>query len=408
MEAAINYERTERRYKPRTQLYSDMTLDTLPHDVLRILVYSSGLARVEDRTALVLSCKAVLYACGGVDVGTGRISADGGEAHWRREAEAAGFVRCAQKVHPHPASQPARTLYFDRKAKRCASCGIPISHRTGRISTTGYQGQGVRLVSCVRCGPLMHVPVPVSVPVAPVLRHVFGRYTSRRQYDVSVERMVAAQDSARVERRVQEVRDGLLHAGMLPRMVESALAGSVAFNMYVSTVTDGVGLRERLDGTVSGICCSYWMQNYTWLPCARAMCGTPCSDATRDDLCRMVLTCYGGYPIVWPWTQDTRHRDLLADAIVKFYADNMMLDSLFQRLVRNELCWLGDHAWLHKVRDAAVRLGPSKRSRSGMHARVTFVVPPNVGRATQLALQAEAVGGYRVRRSAWHVTFSVL
>lgn len=103
-----------------------MSLADLPSDVLRILVYSSGLSKVEDRIALLLSCKTVMHACGAVDTMTGQISSDGGEAHWRTEAEIAGFVRQAGR-RPSEGLR-WRTFYFSRKALRCASCCDPITH----------------------------------------------------------------------------------------------------------------------------------------------------------------------------------------------------------------------------------------------------------------------------------------
>lgn len=367
-------------------------METLPSDVLRLLVYTSGLVRVEDKVALVLSCRSILCACTG-----GEFAADGGEAHWRREAEEAGFV-----MNRHHAVQHWRSVFFERKALRCACCNVPISHRTGRMTTTGYQGRGVRLSSCVRCGPLVHVEKHDALD-ADSVEYVFGRYASRRHLETMMQQAAETRTHQREERRSKEVREALMLSGMSSQRVELALVGSAAFSTYLRlTKDDGAALT----GTVANICRRHWMSGYTWLPCASTLCGLPCSNATKEHLYRLVLTCYGGYPAVWPWSgsRGTSDREVLADMLVDFYADSMMLDALFQRLVENDLCWLGDHAWLGRIRDAL--LGQHRRHRRPRRA-VSFVAMNPGMRVAQLVLEAEFVGGYRVRTSAWHVTFSV-
>lgn len=396
-------------------------INNLPPDVLRTLVYMSGLSCVEDRTALVLCCKVVLDACNGVDkIAQGRklsrIHADGGGAHWCIEARLAGYKQTSQVAVRHGHRPFAwRTLFFKHKALRCACCDVVISHRTGRISTSGYQGRGVYLSSCVQCGPLVHCShaTPSNPPSYPESiktgnTRVFGRYHSCRKLDMAIERASILRDFERAARREAEVREALSHTGLSPCSISESLVGSVAFAIYVTTVADdGVGLREMLDGTVLNICCRHWMNTYTWLKCAFILYGSLNSHAAENHLYHTILNCYGGYPPIWPWIQEMHEREALADMIVAFYADSMMLDSLFQRLVGNELYWMSDHGWLHRIRASAVRLGPSKKSHSGLHSRVTFITSINNLRVSQLMFAAGFVGGYRVHRSAWNVMITV-
>lgn len=370
-----------------------LNMDSLPSDILRILAYSSGLACVEDRVCFVLSCRSTLNACAGE---TGTWPADGGELHWLREVEMAGYIR---QRHPSLINHGTwRAFFFARKALRCACCNVPISHHTGRMTTTGYQGRGVQLSSCARCGPLVHMRKDDALDV----EYVFGRFTSRRHLETMIEQAAASRAYDREEQRGKEVREALMLSGMSYQRVELALAGSAAFSSYVRlTKQDGAAL----SGTVANICRRHWMNGYTWLPCASTLCGLPFSNATKEHLYRLVLTAYGGYPSVWPWkSPNTADREVLADMLVDFYADSMMLDALFQRLVKNDLCWLGDHAWLGRIRDALL----AQQRRQRRQGRPISFVTSNLGlRVAQLVMEAEFVGGYRVRRSDWHVTFSV-
>lgn len=183
-----------------------------------------------------------------------------------------------------------------------------------------------------------------------------------------------------------------------------ALAGSAAFGAYVKLEKVS---SVALTGTVANICRRHWMNSYTWLPCASALCGVPFSYATKEHLYSLVLKSYGGYPEVWPWSScQATDRETLADSMVEFYADSMMLDALFQRIVKNDLAWIGDHAWLSRIRDAVVRQ-EARSWRSRARGVVTFVTMNPGMRVAQLVLEAEFVGGFRVRRSPWHVTFTV-
>lgn len=178
-------------------------MESLPPDLLCILVYSSGLACVEDRTSLVLSCRSIMDAC----CTDRRFAADGGEAHWHREAWTAGYV--GRRKEAVPASW--RTVFFERKALRCASCNVPITHRTGRMTTTGCHGKGVQLSSCVRCGPLVRVKKTWGLDV-----HIFGCYACRRQLELIVQGAKVTRQHEKEERRGSEVKAALAMSGMSP------------------------------------------------------------------------------------------------------------------------------------------------------------------------------------------------
>lgn len=392
-----------------------MTFETLPADLLRVMVYASGLRRLEDRTSLVLSCRSILAACGGVDGVTGRIAADGGEMHWRREARTAGFGH-QQASGREEQTQKQRSLYFERRALSCVCCDVRITHRSGRISTVpGIHGRGVHLSTCMRCGPLVRTRVEDG-------RHrVFGCYASRRQLDIETERIAAERRLEREAGRAMAVRSALALTGMSPQRAELALVGSASYLAYVTRTAaterdDGNEeetrrvARAALSRTIANICRRHWINNFTWLPCACLLCGPPYPDATKDHLYGIVLQCYGGYPPVWPWDRDAAaeaDREILADRIVEFYAHSMMLDSLFQRLVRDDLLWMGDRDWLRRIRDAVVGMCPPRRTRRRTLARVTFVASPPSMRIALLVLEAEIVGGYDTRQGMCHVTFAV-
>lgn len=204
------------------------------------------------------------------------------------------------------------------------------------------------------------------------------------------------------------MRAALQVTGMTTKRVDSAIIGSMAFKLYVTSsasVSDAKG-RELLDATVQNICRRHWLNNYTWLPCACALCGTPFSDPSKNDVYGQVMKAYGGYPKVWPWgfsvgTEMAMYleRDRLADRMVQFYADSMMLDSLFQRMVKCDLHWFGDHVWLSRIRDAWTQ------KQVGRRHHITFVVAPcpAATRVAQLVQEAEFVGGYRIRWGASHM-----
>lgn len=382
-------------------------MESLPPDVLRTLVYSSGLTRVEDRTALVLSCMATLQACGGLHAsGRGRVATDGGEEHWRREVAIAGYVRGRDtsirgiEDSRHRRDSPAewRSLYFDKKRKRCACCDVVITHQTGRVLTIGYQGRGIQLSSCVRCGPIVHIScLPFAHPLPPALVRVFGGYVRRRQVDLALAREKVTREREQADFRATEVRVALMQTGMSPQRTEAAILGSLAYTTFLASSG------ELLDETIGSLCRRHWLNTYTWLEGACLICGTPFNDTCKNDLYQFVLRSYGGYPAVWPWALHFREqqaqmmeRERLADKMVNFYAESMLLDALFQRMIRNELNWLGDHAWLSRIRDAS-------RGTRG----VKFVVTPIPGRIAQIMLEADFIGGYRMRRSVSHVTFTV-
>lgn len=366
-------------------------LDTLPPDLIRILVYSSGLRRLEDRTALVLSCRSVLDACGGVEPRSGRVAPDGGDMHWLRESENAGFR------HHRRCGHRQRSLYFERLALSCVCCGVRISHGTGRISTpAGQHGRGVRLSTCVHCGPL------VRTRPAGALVFVFGCFASKQQIDRDAR---LAADTLRRFRewvRASAIRSVLALTGMSDERIEMALAGSASYAAYV--LSHRKEACRGLMRTIADICRRHWFNAYTWLPCARLLSGDPVHN--REELYSVVLESYGGYPPSWPWSPGedaVGGRERLADKMVGFYARSMMLGALFQRLVRGELGWLGDHGWLRRIRDAAVGMGPARRTSC---SRVTYATPHSP-RVTQLLLEAEHVGGYEIRIGAWHVTLRV-
>lgn len=378
-----------------------MPLDRLPPDLLRMLVYASGLHRLEDRLSLLLSCRTVLDACGGVHARTGRIATDGGEAHWGREMEAAGYSgRRTHAQHGHGHRQ--RSLFFERKALRCACCNVRITHITGRISTTtGIHGRGIHLSSCIRCGPLVLTTTPGDA-----VHRVFGCYATRRRLEQAEERSVAAASQEREKGRANLVRVALGTTGMSAIRIERALVGSASFIAHITSV-DGYG--PGLLRTVANICRRHWMNFYTWLPCAICICGK--RNASMVELYGVVLECYGGYPSRWPWSVDAEmdtEREHLAVTMVNFYADNMMLDALFQRLIKEELDWDEDVSWLARIRDAVIRTtGGVRGGVTGHRRRVTFVTKPPTLRSFHLAHEAEYVGGYQIRRSLWHVTFCV-
>lgn len=387
-------------------------MDGLPPDVLRVLMYASGLRRLEDRVAFLMCCKAVLSACGGLHEPTSpcdsAIYADGGADHWMRELRNAGH-----KITPiRP--EGGRALYFELKASRCASCDVMITHRTGRISTLGYQGKGVHVVSCVRCGPLVHKSLLSAsdrtnwVGVG----NVFGGYIRRRQFERAEERVLADTTSIREAGRAGEVRAALRLTGMSAQRVDAAINGSMAFSVYVASrkVEDADEKGRLLDSTVQNICRRHWLNSYTWFPCACLLCGTPFSDACKSDIYDAVMTSYGGYPKIWPWsfcggTEMAMYleRERLANEMVNYYAEHMMLDSLFQRMVKSDLHWLGDHVWLSMIRCVLVK-------KSGSRRHGTFVVAPcpTQSRVVQLIHEAEFIGGYKVRWGASHMTFTVV
>lgn len=373
-------------------------MDRLPADVLRSLVYNAGLERLEDRLSLLICCRAILGACGGLHRPNGSIYADGGDRHWNEEARRAGYV-C---LRPYTRG---RARYFEMKGARCASCETTITHRTGRIvlqslSGTGLGGDDVRIVTCFRCGPLAHRGEVASCSRSrdDDLERVLGGFVRRREVDLRQQEDVAARVYAGRIHRTGMIGAALRLTGMSRQSVVTATGGSAAFARYV---TDERGC--SLECTVQEVCRLHWLDSYTWLPCACAMCGVPFSDAAKDDVYRRVLTAYGGYPQVWPWSVGEgtdsiyAYHDLawLADRIVEYYADKMMLDALFQRMVRADLCWLGDHSWLSRIKDALTQ-------------PTTFmIVPcPSPDRVGQLVRDADLVGGYLVRWGAAYMTLT--
>lgn len=385
-------------------------IDCLPDDVLMMLVY--GLLKIEDRIALVISCKAVLQACGGFDTTEGRISANGGDLHWSREVRKAGF-------RPPVSIAGMRAIYFDIKAQRCAACDVLITHRTGCIVSDGNTCHGVHLASCVRCGPLVHVRSILGMQIMPAVPRVFGGFVCRRKFQAAMERCHEARTRGQIGMNTAQVKAALHMTGMSPQRVDAAMTGSKALDMYINTNGRDIA---GLDATVLSICRRHWLHNYTWLACACLICGTPFNDQSKDDVYRHVLTSYGGYPSKWPWTvrvgeeqQNHRERQQLADTMLTFYAKKMMLESLFHRMVRNELCWLADHFWFSKIRDVIRQQRTNALGREPFPCKsyvpyTTFVLAPcpSHSRVTQLVLHAEFVGGYRMRRCDSHMTFTIL
>lgn len=109
--------------------------------------------------------------------------------------------------------------------------------------------------------------------------------------------------------------------------------------------------------------------------------------------------------------EEDRGLERQADRLVAWCARNRHrqtnLAALLLRVVASELSWMGDGAWLRRIRDAFCGLAIVGQIRVRVRVRVSLSSPAIASRVAAVMRAAEMVGGYHLATSTTSVMFTL-